>query len=159
MLTHLSLVDGPWLLLVGMLLFCLGLAPIGTITTDLVMSEAPPERAGAASGISETSFEFGGAVGIAVMGSIVTAIYRSTIAQKSVALALPAPALEAAKETLGGAIAAAQQLPPDSAARLVAAAREAFIHAFEVTAAVSTVGAVAAGILALMVLRSLRSGR
>jgi len=159
MLTHLSRVDGPWLLLVGMLLFCLGLAPIGTITTDLVMSEAPPERAGAASGISETSFEFGGAVGIAVMGSIVTAIYRSTIAQQSVALALPAPALEAAKETLGGAIAAAQQLPPESAARLVAAAREAFIHAFEVTAAVSTVGAVAAGILALMVLRSLRSGR
>lgn len=159
LLTRLSSVEGPWLLLAGMLLFCLGLAPIGTITTDLVMTTAPPERAGAASGISETSFEFGGAVGIAVMGSIVTAVYRNEIADQSAALALPGSVLDAAKETLGGAIAAARGLPADSAERLVAAAREAFIHAFEVAAAISAVVTVAAGILAPVVLRSLRPRR
>ena len=56
-----------------MMAFCIGLAPIGAITTDLVMTAAPPERAGAASAISETSFEFGGALGIAVLGSMLTA--------------------------------------------------------------------------------------
>ena len=63
------------MLLGGMLAFCIGLSPIGAITTDLVMGAAPPERAGAASAISETSFEFGGALGIAVLGSLFTFVY------------------------------------------------------------------------------------
>ena len=70
-----ALPNRPWMLLGGMLAFCIGLSPIGAITTDLVMGAAPPERAGAASAISETSFEFGGALGIAVLGSLFTFVY------------------------------------------------------------------------------------
>ena len=71
-LTQIATHESPWMLLGGMLAFCIGLSPIGAITTDLVMGAAPPERAGAASAISETSFEFGGALGIAVLGSLFT---------------------------------------------------------------------------------------
>ena len=51
----------------GSVLFSLGSAPTTTLATDLMVGTAPPERAGAASGISETSSEFGGALGTAVL--------------------------------------------------------------------------------------------
>ena len=66
-------------LVTGSVVFSLGLAPVFTLAADLVVGAAPPERAGAASGISETSSEFGGALGIAVLGSVATAIYRSQV--------------------------------------------------------------------------------
>ena len=67
------------------LVVSLGLAPVFTATTDLIVSSAPPERAGAASGISETGSELGGALGIAILGSIGVAVYRGQLAD-----ALPA---------------------------------------------------------------------
>jgi DHA2 family multidrug resistance protein-like MFS transporter len=56
-------------LVTGSVIFSLGLAPVVTLGTDLIVGSAPPERAGAAAAISETSSEFGGALGIAVLGS------------------------------------------------------------------------------------------
>jgi DHA2 family multidrug resistance protein-like MFS transporter len=140
------------MLLVGMLIFCVGVAPIGTITTDLVMAEAPPERAGAASAISETSFEFGGALGIAVLGSIVTYIYRGAMTDQPLD-GIPPEAIAAAKDTLGGAVAAAKGLSDDASAKLLGTAREAFVYAFEVTAAISAVGSLLAALLAATLLR------
>ena len=67
-------------LVIGSVLFSLGLAPVFTLGTDLVVGAAPPERAGAAAAISETSSELGGALGIAILGSIGTAIYRGDMA-------------------------------------------------------------------------------
>jgi DHA2 family multidrug resistance protein-like MFS transporter len=57
----------------GSVVFSLGSAPMTTLATDLMVGTAPPERSGAASGISETSSELGGALGIAVLGSIAVA--------------------------------------------------------------------------------------
>jgi MFS transporter, DHA2 family, multidrug resistance protein len=54
-----------------------GAAQVITLGTDLVVGAAPAERAGAASAISETGLELGGALGIALLGSIGTAVYRS----------------------------------------------------------------------------------
>jgi DHA2 family multidrug resistance protein-like MFS transporter len=62
------------------LVISLGLAPVFTATTDLIVGSAPPQRAGAASGISETGAELGGALGIALLGSLGTAVYRSELA-------------------------------------------------------------------------------
>ena len=61
----------------GLVISSLGIAPVFTLTTDLVVGSAPTERAGAASAISETTGELGGALGIAVLGSIGTSIYRT----------------------------------------------------------------------------------
>ena len=63
--------------------FSLGLAPVFTLASDLVVSTVPPERAGAAAGMSEMSAELGGALGIALLGSVVTVIYRGTVADAS----------------------------------------------------------------------------
>jgi DHA2 family multidrug resistance protein-like MFS transporter len=153
LLTQLSAVESPWLMFTGMMVFCLGLAPIGAITTDLVLTEAPPERAGAASAISETSFEFGGALGIAVLGSIVTAVYRSTMAGETMS-GIPPYSIDAARDTLGGAVEAAGQLREEAGAKLLVVARAAFVHAFEVASAVSAVCALVAALLAATVLKS-----
>jgi DHA2 family multidrug resistance protein-like MFS transporter len=90
--------------------FSLGLAPLSTLATDLMIGAAPPERAGAVSSISETSSEFGGALGIALLGSVGTAVYRDEMAE-AVPAGVPPSAAEAARDTLGGAVAAAERLP------------------------------------------------
>ncbi|HSA89157.1 MAG TPA: MFS transporter [Burkholderiales bacterium] len=79
LITQAGRVDGPGLVVAGMVLQAIGLAPVFTLTNDLIMSAAPPERAGAASGISETSSELGGALGIALLGSLATAVYGAAL--------------------------------------------------------------------------------
>jgi DHA2 family multidrug resistance protein-like MFS transporter len=155
LLTQVAGAESPWLMFAGMMIFCLGLAPIGAITTDVVMAEAPPERAGAASGLSETSFEFGGALGIAVLGSVVTAIYRSTVPEDAMA-GLNGTDRDLVLDTLGGAVEVAGRLGGEAGARLLEAARAAFVHAFEVAAALSAVGALVAAVLAVTVLRTIK---
>ncbi|MGH8222021.1 MAG: MFS transporter, partial [Woeseiaceae bacterium] len=137
--------------------FSLGLAPVFTLASDLIVSTAPPERAGAAAGISEMSAELGGALGIALLGSVVTMIYRGTAAS-AVAANLPPEAVEAARDTLGGALAVAEVLPNPLGAALISASRGAFVEAFQATAVVSAVIAlIAAGATALLLGRSQRN--
>jgi DHA2 family multidrug resistance protein-like MFS transporter len=134
----------------------LGLAPVFTATTDLIVGSAPPERAGAASGISETGAELGGALGIAILGSIGVAIYRGELATPLPA-GLPSQAAAAARDTLGGAVGIAQHLPDGVGAALLAAAREAFTMGLQVTAAISAVVAVGIAVLATFLLRGVRA--
>src|SRR6266545_2445761 len=134
----------------------LGLAPVFTATTDLIVGSAPPERAGAASGISETGAELGGALGIAILGSIGVAIYRGELAT-TLPAEVPSHAAAAARDTLGGAVGVAQQLPADIGTALMAAAREAFTMGLQVTAAISAVIAVGIAVLATVLLRAVRS--
>ncbi|WP_439573770.1 MFS transporter [Phreatobacter sp.] len=136
----------------GYIVISLGLAPVVTLTTDLIVGSAPPEKAGSASAISETASEFGGAVGIAVLGSIVTAIYRSAMASATPA-AVPEAAAVAARDTLGAAIAVAGSLPEQVAAPLVAAARLAFTQSLETMALIAALVALFAAAVALVMLR------
>lgn len=145
-LTQVNATNDLWTLVIGFLLFCAGLAPMGTLTTDLVMSDVPPERAGAASGISETSFEFGAALGVAVLGSILSAVYRAHMTDA----ALPQVShgvIVAARETLGAAIEVAGTLEQNARDGLVSAAREAFTRSMHAASYVSA----ALGILAALV--------
>jgi DHA2 family multidrug resistance protein-like MFS transporter len=130
----------------GFMLFCVGIAPMGTLTTDLVMSDVPPERAGAASGISETSFEFGAALGVAVLGSIVSAMYRSVMGGVDLP-GMPPEAITAARETLGAAVEVAESLEVPLRASLLDAARSAFTESMKAAAATSCVLSVGAAIL------------
>ena len=150
LLTQLGRLEFAWLM-VGYTVFCLGLAPIGALTTDLVMSTVPPERAGVASGMSETSFEFGGALGIAVLGSIVTALYRGSI-DASLPADLPPEALAAARDTLGGALGISRELSSAAADALVAAARNVYTRTLEQAAWICA-GMSLAGMAAIIALR------
>ena len=157
LLTQVNAASGLAILVVGSVVFALGVAPVGTLATDIIVGSAPPERAGAASGISETSAEFGGALGIAVLGSIGTAVYRSQVAD-AVPADVPPEAAEAARDTLGGAIAAADQLPDSLGTELLDAAREAFTQALQLTAITSAVIVLGMAILAAVLLRHVRTG-
>ncbi len=134
--------------------FSLGLAPVFTLASDLIVSTAPPERAGAAAGISEMSTELGGALGIALLGSVVNFIYRGAVAG-ALGGDLPPDAREAALDTLGGALSVAGALPEPLGATLVSASRSAFVEAFQVTAvAAAAMTLIAAVAVALILGRS-----
>jgi DHA2 family multidrug resistance protein-like MFS transporter len=135
------------------LVISLGLAPVFTATTDLIVGSAPLERAGAASGISETGAELGGALGIAILGSIGVAVYRSELAD-TLPAAVPAQAATVARDTLGGAVGVAAQLPEGVGTALLAAARQAFTHGLQLTAGLSAAVAVAVAVLATVLLRA-----
>ncbi len=139
-------------LVAGSVVFSLGSAPMTTLATDLMVGTAPPERAGAASGISETSSEFGGALGIAVLGVIATAVYRGQVAD-TVPAAVPAEAAAAAGDSLGGAVAAAGQLPDQLGAALLDAGRQAFTQGLQLSFALSAAVAAGVAILVAVLLR------
>ncbi|MGW3949791.1 MFS transporter [Streptomyces sp. NPDC004752] len=114
-----------------------------TVTADVLLSSVPKEQAGAASAVSETAYELGAALGIALLGSIVTGVYRG--------FAGPAGTPTVAHESLGGAVESASTLPAPTAQALLTAARDAFVHglhlAFGVGAAVLLTAAAAAWFL------------
>jgi DHA2 family multidrug resistance protein-like MFS transporter len=141
----------------GTSVFSLGMAPVFTLTTDLIIGSAPPERAGAAAALSETSAEFGGALGIAVFGSIGVAVYRSAIAGGLLA-GIPPELVETASGTLGGAVAIATELPDALGAQLVTTARTAFIKGLQLAAGISAVGSAALAIFAAFMLQRARRG-
>jgi DHA2 family multidrug resistance protein-like MFS transporter len=152
LLTQLPSSSGLPLLVIGSVIFSLALAPVDTLATDLAVGAAPPERAGAASAITETSAEFGGALGIAILGVIGTAVYRAQMAE-AVPAGVPDQAAAAARDTLGGAVAVAGQLPERVGAALLEVAREAFTQGLHLAAAVSAAASLAFAILVVVLLR------
>jgi MFS transporter, DHA2 family, multidrug resistance protein len=155
----LTQLDGTGLavLVIGSVVFSLGSAPMTTLATDLMVGTAPPERAGAASGISETSSELGGALGIAILGSIGTAVYRGQMTD-AVPAAVPGAAAAAARDTLGGAVEAAGQLPDQLGTALLDAAREAFTQGVQLSFAISAAVAIGIAILVAALLRHVGAG-
>jgi DHA2 family multidrug resistance protein-like MFS transporter len=115
-------------LVVTMAVFGIGLALVLTIATDTVLGVVPKERAGAASAISETATELGGALGIAVLGSVLGSLYRQDLVLPG---GLSPTAAASAKETLSGAVQVAAQAPGGDA--LLQSAREAFLGGMQVT--------------------------
>ena len=137
-LTQVDEASGLTSIVTASIVFSLGLSPAFTLTTDLIIGSAPPEKAGAAAAISETSSELGGALGIAILGSIGTAVYRRMMTS-AVPQGLTYEAIEAARGTLGGAMGVAEELPIQLGAELLATAREAFTRALELTAVICAI--------------------
>ena len=157
LLTQAEATSGVLTLVVGSAIYSLGLAPVVVLATDLIVGSAPVEQAGAASAISETGSELGGALGIAILGSIGTAVYRSAMAGAA-ADGLPAAAAEAARATLGGAVSVAARRPGDRGAALLVTARDGFTQAFQITAAVCAAVSLLLAVAAARLLREVKSG-
>jgi MFS transporter, DHA2 family, multidrug resistance protein len=112
----------------GTTLIGLGVGPVGTLATDLIVGASPPDAAGAASGISETGTELGGALGIAVLGSVGAAVYRGDVGTRLLSAGAPAQA----RETLAGAVTASSRLHGGLGDQVLATAHTAFVHGFRV---------------------------
>jgi DHA2 family multidrug resistance protein-like MFS transporter len=154
-LTQVGVDDGLATVVVASVIISLGLAPVFGLTTELIVGSAPPEQAGAASGISETGIELGGALGISILGSIGVVIYRREITTE-LPSGVPGGIVDVARDTLGGAVGAAAQLPGELGASLLAIARGAFVDGMQVAAAICAVLAVGVAVLAVTSLRGVR---
>ncbi|GLQ54001.1 MFS transporter [Devosia nitrariae] len=155
LLTQLDGPNGFALLITGFVMLSLGTAPCAAVAADLVMSAAPPDRAGAASGLNETSSEFGGALGIALLGSLVTVLYRAGLGASLPADMSPDLAATALRG-IGPAAAIAEAMPGPSGAALLEAARDAFTQAMQITASVSGAVVLAAAVTAIVMFRKQR---
>ncbi|MGW0845137.1 MFS transporter [Streptomyces sp. NPDC002787] len=119
-----------------------------TVTADVILSSVPKEQAGAASAVSETAYELGAALGIAVLGSIVTGVYRDFTA--------PAGTPSGAHESLGGAVEAAATMPPDAGQALLASARDSFVDGLTIAAGAGAAVLLATAAAAWFMLRGQR---
>jgi DHA2 family multidrug resistance protein-like MFS transporter len=155
MLTQVGPRDGLAVVVIGSAVLAAGVSMVLTLAADLVLGTAPAQRAGSASGLSETASELGGALGVAVLGSIGIAIYRSSLGADLPA-AIPADAAEAARETLAGALVVASQLEASAGAALADAARAAFTVGLQVAAAAGAAVMVVSAVTVAVVLRDVR---
>lgn len=120
-----------------------------TVTADVILSSVPKEQAGSASAVSETAYELGAALGIALLGSIVTGVYQGFTAPASV----PAPVAAAAHESLGGAVEAAAVVDPGTAQAMVHAAQGAFVDGLRLASGVGAAILVATAFAAWFLLK------
>lgn len=122
-----------------------GIGMAETVSNDLVLASAPPHKSGAASAVSETAYELGAVLGTAVLGSILTALYRAH-------LVLPAgiseAAAAAARETLAGAVTTSAELGGAVGQQLMSAAAHAFDSGVLVTGLIGAGLVVLAGVVA-----------
>ncbi|HVK26565.1 MAG TPA: MFS transporter [Actinokineospora sp.] len=146
-LTQVSASGGTTFLIVGFAVIAFCGAPMAGLGTTLVVTSAPPEKMGSAGSLAQMANEFGGTLGLAVLGTLGSAIYGAQISGNLPA-GLSAETAAVAEDSLAGATVAAGNLSPELSAALLGPAREAFTSGVQVVAAV---GAVLLGIMAVVV--------
>lgn len=154
-LTQLQADEGLVPFVVGTTLIGLAAGAIGTLATDLVVSAGSAERAGAASALTETGAELGGALGVAILGSIGAAVYRSDVAAGAPST-LTRDQLQTAKDSLAGAVALASELPARLQADVVELGHGAFTHAVQLGALTGALTATVLAAASALVLRGER---
>ena len=136
----------------GIVVICIGLLIIGigiglafTVSIDAVLGSVPADRAGAASAISETGFELGVALGIAVLGTIQDVGYRLLLG--SAPSGLPGRVADAAEQSLAILSGVIERTDPRQV-QLLGQAQTAFTHAMQTTAVIAAIILLAAAIMA-----------
>lgn len=124
-----------------------------TPATEAITATLPTEKQGVASALNDTSREVGGAVGVALLGSILSSGYRSAI--ESDLVGLPPELAERASEGIGSAYAVAEQAGAD-APRIIDAAQHAFVDGWVTSMWVGV--AMSAVALAILVFRGPGTG-
>ncbi|GAB2715972.1 MFS transporter [Streptomyces bullii] len=152
MLAFVSSGTGVALLVVSFVVAYPAVAPSMALTTDLVVGSVPPEKAGAAGGLSSTVNDLGLSLGVALIGSIGAARYRDEI-DGTLPGGLTAEAESTARDSIDGAVAAAGGLPSEAAASLLRAARDAFAGGLNAGAATAAAIAAVGAVLAAFSLR------
>lgn len=151
-LTQVGSVSGLPVLITGFYILYPGIAPVMALATNLVINAAPPEKAGAASALNSTASDLGVALGIALLGSVGTAVYRGAMTD-AVPPGVPDSAEGAARDTLPGALSAADGLPAELGQALLAPAKAAFTDGLNTAAVVAAVLAALAAVLSVTLLR------
>lgn len=155
LLTQVDSSSGLTILVASMAITTFGVGGPFALVTDLVVGSVRPEKAGSASAISETSGEFGIALGIATLGSLGTIIYRNQMTD-TIPAGVPTGSAETARESITGGVSVAGQLPAPLSAELLDGAREAFTIGMTTVAGVGAAAAAVCVLLAVVLLRNMR---
>ncbi|MFH8747438.1 MFS transporter [Streptomyces rimosus] len=149
-------VDTPlWTVLLGASIYGAGMVMVMSLGTELALGVAPPERAGSASALLESGSELGGALGLALLGTLGNTVYRGEI-DGAVPGGLPAGAADTVRETLAGAAAVAGELPGRAGEMLLSVARTAFIHGLHAALVGAACVMVLGALLAVAMLKGVR---
>lgn len=135
----------------ALVVFGLGMGAAMAPATECVMGSLPLAKAAVGSAMNDTTRLVGASLGVAVVGSVLSSAYGSSIG--GVAAGLPGPAAAAVRDSIGSAIGVAPQLGP-FATHVVAAARSAFIDGMGIALLVAAGVAAAAALLAMLFLPS-----
>lgn len=131
--------------LLAILILGVGMGLTMAPATDSIMGSLPRAKAGVGSAVNDTTRQVGGALGVAILGSILSSTYASRMTTALSGRAVPAAAASAAKNSIGGALAVATAVGGDAGRALAAAARNAFVAGMHpavlAAAAVALVGA------------------
>ncbi|WP_405700815.1 MFS transporter [Streptomyces sp. NBC_01383] len=133
----LSGTDSLWLLLVGSAVMSSGIVTVMALVSDLALSTSPPEKASTAASLLETGQEFGGAMGMALLGAVATAVYTAE---------MPDSAPDVARRTLPGALSTGD-------GSLISVGREAFVHSMQFASVAGSLILLAGAVLAVTQLR------
>jgi MFS transporter, DHA2 family, multidrug resistance protein len=155
LLTRVGVDTTPAAVMASYTVVTLGTGMVAPLSIDLIVGTAPPHRAGSVAGLGEAGAEFGGALGITVLGSIAAAVYAGQ-ARPTLPPGLPPAAADVATETLGGAVAVAEALPGPLGAAVLDAAERAFTAGFTTAAAVTSALLAAAAAVVTVRLWSVR---
>ncbi|HEY1737860.1 MAG TPA: DHA2 family efflux MFS transporter permease subunit [Acidimicrobiia bacterium] len=142
LLSYASVGSGYGLVAGVLSLLGVGMAIAMAPATDSIMGSLPPEKAGVGSAVNDTTREIGGALGVAILGSITASSYRSEITSTpvyTVAAKQSHAAASALHDSVGSAAALAAHLPASSAKYVTAAANAAFVHALDHTVIVGAI--------------------
>ena len=151
LLSQATTTSGYPLIAVVLLILGSGMGTAMAPATNSIMSSIPPEKAGIGSAMNDTTRQVGGALGVAILGSITAASFHSSVDGSKVFAALPPEARAVARDSIGGSAIVAEKVGP-AAKPLVAAANQAFVDAMSTTVWVAVAIAAAGALVAFFVL-------
>ncbi|MFE7131357.1 MFS transporter [Streptomyces sp. NPDC057638] len=144
--TQIGTASGTGTLIAGFAVFSFCGAPLVALGTHMIVGTVPPQKAGSAGALSQISNEFGAALGVATLGTLGLTVYRNEI-DSTVPETIPAAAAEAARDSVSGAAAATESLPPHLADAFMNPVQTAFTSGIHTVTAVSAILITTAGTL------------
>lgn len=141
----------PGIVMIAFVILGIGIGAGETVSNDLILSNAPPNQAGAASAISETAYEVGAALGTAVIGGLITAHFR-----RSFEIPIGVPGAQGA-DTLGGALSLSEKIGGPLGDQILSSAQDAFVSSAVVTASIGAALMLAAAVYGAIALRNASS--
>ena len=151
LMSRLSVGDSYWFVGIVLALLGLGIATAMAPATESIMGSLPLGKAGVGSAMNDTTRQVGGALGVAVLGSLTAASYHQQVGSSKIVGALPPVAAHAARDSIGGAVEVARHLGP-AGHQLVADASAAFVHAMSITLLIAAAVALGGAVVAMVFL-------
>ena len=152
LILRLSTTSGYGAVLASLVVVAAGMGLTMAPATESIMGSLPPAQAGVGSAVNDTTREIGGALGVAVLGSVLSSVFGSRMVDALAGGQLPAEARDVATQSVTGAVAVADHIGGPQGRALADAAKTAFVDGLHTTSLVATGFAIVGSLIALVFL-------